>query len=143
MSNNHRLFVSDSISVSKYIFERKFSMKNVFIMFVLIVCIGGYVSPNTHAGVLDKVVKSLVTHGPDAANLALEPTAENAVGMVGDGVGSYAGGAGGAYLGAVGGTIICPGPGSAIGGFIGYWGGIFGGGYVGEKAAKKVYRQFK
>jgi hypothetical protein len=143
MSNSNRLFVSDSISVSNYIFERSFAMKKMLIMFVLIVGIGGYVSPDIHAGVLDKAAKTLIFHGPDTANLAFEPTVENAVGTVGDGVGSWAGGAGGTYVGAAVGTAICPGVGTVVGGFIGYGIGALGGGYVGEKAARKAYRQFK
>jgi phage tail tape-measure protein len=118
-------------------------MKNIFVMFVLFLGISGYTAEKVHAEILSKTIKTVVAHGPDAANLILEPTTENAVSMVGDGIGSYAGGAGGAYVGAIVGTAIFPGAGTAIGGFVGYWGGIFGGGYVGEKAAKKVYQQFR
>jgi hypothetical protein len=92
---------------------------------------------------VSKTVKTIVVHGQDAAKAAFEPTVENAVGMVGDGIGSCAGGAGGAYVGAIVGTAICPGSGTTIGGIVGYCGGVFGGGYVGEKAAKKVYQQFR
>jgi hypothetical protein len=125
------------------IFERRFSMKKIFVMFVLIIGIAGYVSENAYAGVLDKAAKTVVIHGPDTANLAFEPTMENAVGMVGDGIGSYVGGTGGAYVGAAVGTRICPGIGTGIGVILGYWSGVFVGGHIGEKSARKIYRQFK
>ncbi|MDR3199496.1 MAG: hypothetical protein LBU34_16630 [Planctomycetaceae bacterium] len=129
--------------ICQLFFERKFRMRNIFVVFVLILGIGGYVAENVHAEIVSKMIKTVVVHGPDAANLILEPTTENAVGIVGDGIGSYACGAGGAYVGAIVGTAICPGAGTVIGGVVGYWGGAFGGGYVGEKAAKKVYHQFR
>jgi phage tail tape-measure protein len=118
-------------------------MKNVFVMFVLFVSIGGYVSEDAYAGMTNKAVEVIILSGPDVVNLVLEPTAENAVGLVGDGVGSLAGGVGGTYVGAAIGTVICPGAGTAVGGFVGYWIGSLGGGYVGENAAKKAYHQFK
>ncbi|MDR1383157.1 MAG: hypothetical protein LBJ67_04815 [Planctomycetaceae bacterium] len=121
-------------------------MKKFFIIFVLIIGIGGLVSENVHAEIWSKVAKTaqtVVIHGPDSANLALELTVENAVGMVGDGVGSYAGGAGGGYIGAAVGTAICLGQGTVVGRVIGYWGGVFGGGYVGEKVARIAYHQLK
>jgi phage tail tape-measure protein len=79
---------------------------------------------------------------PDKLQFAIEPTTENAVGLVGDAAGSCAGGAAGAYVGAGVGTAICPGFGTAIGSGVGYVGGSAIGGYVGEKSARTAYRMY-
>ena len=82
--------------------------------------------------------------GMAASNIASAPEGQRGqviAGEAGTLGGGLAGGYGGAWLGGAIGTLFAPGPGTAIGAFLGSLGGGAGGAVLGEKAATEVYKK--